>query len=113
MVTMNQVKTGILQYIVSDGSKILSDGQKFAAKLVVCMLLNNFNKNTFAFRENMIAQFAFAYIDDENNVDIEQLYQAAKEAMSKDGQSVDIPKVGKIKFTHADIDSLYKYISQS
>lgn len=113
MVTIEQVKNGILQYIDGDGAKILSDGQRFAAKLVVCMLLNNFNKNTFVFRDNMIAQFAFAYIDDQNNVDIERLYQASKEAMSKDGQSVDIPKVGKIKFTHADIDALYKYIIQS
>lgn len=113
MVNIEQVKRGIIRYIENDGTKILSDGQKFAAKLIVCMLLNNFNKNTFVFRENMVAQFAFAYIDDNNNIDIEQLYQAAKEAMGNDGQSVEIPKVGKIRFTQADLDTIYKYVNEA
>ena len=52
-------------------------------------------------------------MDEEGNIDLDRLYNAARTQV--DGKKIpwDIPVIGELKFDVNDVDRLYKYIQEA
>jgi len=107
MISMNQLKNGISNYLASDVSaKIPDEGKRFmfdvATELMVSSLENYLDHPLIG---------ALAVIEGDN-VDIDTIYRAAKKR-ANNPITVRVPLIGNLKFTAADIDRMYQTIMQS
>ena len=52
-------------------------------------------------------------MDDGGNIDIDRLYNAARQKMDGQKLPVDVPIIGELRFDVGDLDKLYRYIREA
>lgn len=110
MVTMEQVKNGLIKYIDADIMPHLTGLRKIGMGVYVALAADKAVEMVMQYREHP-AVAVLGVIDSEGNVDIDRLYQAVA-PMVQGGEKipVDIPLIGEIRMDKTDIEKLYKYI---
>ena len=109
MIPYNQVVNGVTKYI---DSEILPKVEGLS-KIVVGVVLAGAVKKGDALVEQIKAipiVKMIGIVDDENRVDIETIYEELKEQVAKEPLHMELPGVGKVTFTHEDVDKLYSHI---
>ena len=102
-VNTQQVQIGITNFIENEIAKKAVGFNKFAVYFAMPIINKKLTSYIESFSSNPLTKDLF---DENNNVDIDAVYNMAKSAVQKSGQFVYFG----IMFNENDIDKLYTYI---
>lgn len=110
MVTMEQVKAGLVKYIDNDVLPHLTGMKKIGLGVYTALAAENVSAIISRYKTHP-AVAVLDVIDDQENVDIDRLYQAIY-PMFQGGekQVISIPFIGDMTIDRTDLDRLYRYI---
>lgn len=111
MVNFNKIKNGMAKYLDNEIIPNLStnDTEKFLVGIVSGIFLKRMDKIMNYYLGGKIMKVA-EITNEEDEIDIDLIYEVAKETIKSSSVSFEVPVLGKLTFTKDDIDSLYKYI---
>ena len=110
MVTMQQVKNGLVKYIDTDVLPHLTGIKKLGLGVYTALAANNVVGLMEKYREHP-AVTMLDVIDAEGNVDIDKLYQAVLPQFANgEKQTISIPLIGDMTVDRSDLEKLYCYI---
>ena len=110
MVTMQQVKTGLVKYIDTDVLPHLTGIKKLGLGVYTALAANNVVDLIEKYRDHP-AVAVLDVIDTDGNVDIDKLYQAiAPQFANGEKQVINIPLIGDMTVDKSDLEKLYRYI---
>lgn len=105
-----KVIDGISRYINAEIYTGMNDLQELLARMAVGRVISNEEAIKESLMNNGIIR-TFDLIDREGMVDVDGLRNELKKEIERKGKiSISIPMFGKLSFTPADVDSIYKYI---
>ena len=102
-VSIEKVQVGISNYIENEIAKKAVGFNKFAVYFAMPIINNKVTKYIESFSDNPLTKDMF---DENKNIDLDKVYNMAKNAVQKSGQFVYFG----IMFNETDIDKLYNYI---
>ena len=113
MVTINQVKSGVLKYIDSELMPHISRWKQVAVAAYIALAADNVASMILSYKSNP-AIAVLNLFDDKNNIDIDKAYKAITSGMDSTSKiEVDFPVIGRFVFDITDIDKLYNYIKEA
>ena len=100
MVTIDQAMRGVAQYADKESIPHLPTGKDGGKSRIL------------ALKDHPAVQM-MGIMDEDGNIDLDRLYNAARTRV--DGKKIpwDIPVIGELKFDVNDVDRLYKYIQEA
>ena len=105
-VNTEQIQLGATNFIENEIAKKAVGANKFLIYFAMPIVTKKISQYVDAFSKNDLAK---EIIDENNNVDIDIVYNMAKDAIKKSGQFV----MYGIVFDESDVDKLYTYIRQT
>lgn len=112
LVTMNQVKNGLVKYIDNDVLPHLTGIKRIGLGVYTALAANNVVALMEKYREHP-AVSVLDVIDEQGNVDVDKLYQALSPMLSSGEKvSIDIPLIGEMKVDRTDLEKLYNYVRE-
>lgn len=106
--TFERVKDGMMKYIQEEIANKAPTHIKFLIYTGTFLGTAKFDCILEKLKDNIIIQ-TLGVIDEDDDIDIEALYEAAKKAMGKVGT---VEYMG-IRFNDSDVDCLYNHIKRS
>ena len=111
MVEFNRVIDGLLRYLNNNLFAKMNDWQEVVARIAVGRIIGNPESLMQSLMANGIVR-TFAVMDSEGNVDLEPIMRDLKREIDRKGKlTVEIPMFGKMSFTAADVDEIYREIT--
>lgn len=110
MVTMEKLRNGIHLYLEREIIPSLGGWQKWVFGAGAALLVNRVEDILHKFENTPIIK-AMGIIQD-NKVDIDAVYEAVREQAKNTPAVIEIPGVGTIRLSAADIDKLYQTIME-
>lgn len=113
MVTIQQVKAGILKYLASDIIPHMAPWKQVAAEVYLGLVSDNAAKRILEMRSKPEIELMGVF-QENGDVDIDKVYQIAQQQL-QDGRKipVTIPVVKEdFNLDKSDLDRLYKYIKE-
>ena len=112
MVTIDQAMRGVAQYAENEIIPHLPTGKGIGAGIALALIMDGGKSRILALKDHPAVQM-MGIMDEEGNIDLDRLYNAAR--MRVDGKKIpwDIPVIGELKFDVNDVDRLYKYIQEA
>lgn len=101
-VSKDKIKMGVTNYIDNELGRKADGIGKFAVYFMIPRINRNVDQMIDNYKDNVL----FSDMVEEDEIDIDKLYDDAKEAMRKAGHVT----IMNITFNEEDIDSLYRYI---
>ena len=109
MVTYNQVVNGVSRFVDEEILSKLQGKAKIALGVGAGIMLKR-GENLFnALKEQPLIKM-LEIVDENDNIDIEIIYEELKKQMGNGSESFNVPMVGKITLTKDDVDKLYSLI---
>lgn len=109
--SFERVIEGIAQYINTHLYSKMNDWQEFVARVFI----GRFFENTEVIKTKLVENGfirTFGVIDSDGNIEVVQLARDMKREIARKGSlSFDIPMFGKMTFAPADVDELFKIIT--
>lgn len=110
MVSLEQMKNGLMRYIDNDMLPKLTGMKKIGLGIYAALA----GKNLVSIVQQYANHPAIAMLgvmDDSHNIDLDKLYEAAIHAFA-DGDKItlSIPMIGDYTIDHTDVDKLYRYM---
>ena len=105
-VNTEQIQVGVINFIENEIAKKAVGVNKFLTYFSMPIISKKITQYVNSFAQNELTKDMF---DENNNVDIDTVYNMAKSAIQKTGQFVAF----NISFNETDIDKLYTYIKQT
>lgn len=102
-VNLEQIQLGITNYVENEIAKKAVGANKFLTYMAMPFIAKKVQGYMDSLSSNELTKELF---DDQKNVDIDKVYNLAKDAARKSGQFV----MYGIVFNETDIDKLYSYI---
>lgn len=113
VVSLEQAKNGLLQYIETDVLQKMSGAKKWGLGMYISLASGNVESLIMQYKDHPAVKI-LNVIDDEGNVDIDRLYAAAEPAFAN-GNKVPIPiavpflgELGELKLDKSDFDKIYR-----
>ena len=107
-VTLGQVESGLAQYISREICSKLSDWRKWVVPVFVGSMNPKFER-MFAENKNVLVEAGF--VDQDNMIDIDLVYDRFRKAADDGGGIVqEVPVLGTLRLSAKDIDMLYQLI---
>ena len=112
MVTIDQAMRGVAQYADNEIIPHLPTGKGIGAGIALALILDGGKNRILALKDHPAVKM-MGIMDEEGNIDLDRLYNAARTRV--DGKKIpwDIPIIGERKFDVNDVDRLYKYIQEA
>lgn len=112
MVTIDQAMRGAAKFADNEIIPHLPTGKGIGAGIALALIMDGGKAQPLKLRENPAVQM-MGIMDEDGNIDIDRLYNAARTRV--DGKKIpwDIPVIGELKFDVNDVDRLYKYIQEA
>lgn len=112
MVTINQVQSGILQYIESDLMPHLDGLKKIGLGVYAMLAANNIASAILLYKDHPAVKMLDVF-GENNEIDIDKLYNAVLPYYSNgEKQTISIPLIGDFTMDKTDIEKLYRYIKR-
>lgn len=109
MVTYNQVVNGVSRFVDEEILNKIQGMSKIALGVGTGVMLRR-GENLFnALKEQPLIKM-LEIVDENDNIDIEIIYEELKKQMGNGSESFNVPMVGKITLTKDDVDKLYALI---
>lgn len=109
MVTLQQVQHGLSKYVSNELTSKMTGAQKWifgaGAELYIGNIGSIFNKLKV---HPMVS--ALGIIDEQDQIDIDKLYNVLLHQADNGPMTVDIPLAGAFTFNRSDVEKLYGYI---
>ena len=105
-VNTEQIQVGVINFIENEIAKKAVGANKFITYFAMPIISKKITQYVNSFAQNELTKDMF---DENNNVDIDIVYNMAKDAIKKSGQFT----LFGIIFNESDIDKLYTYIKQT
>lgn len=105
-VNIQQIQTGVSNYIDNELGKKAVGVQKFLVYFAMPIVNNNIVKIVNTYAENPLTKEMF---DENHNVNLDMVYQMAKNGIQKSGQFIYLD----IIINENDIDKIYNYIKST
>lgn len=105
-VNTEQIQVGVINFVEQEIAKKAVGANKFMIYFAMPIISKKISQYVNSFAQNELTKDMF---DENNNVDIDTIYNMAKSAIQKSGQFV----MFGIVFNESDIDKLYTYIKQT
>lgn len=106
----DQIMQGIMNYADSEVINKLPTAGKWVVGTAIGLATTRANNVVDAIQTNAIAK-AFGIVDENGLIDIDALMSAMKNSADRYGKiSVEVPLIGKLSFSSADVDTLRNYI---
>ena len=103
MVTLQQVEQGIIHYVEAEIAQKAVGPTKFMAYFILPQIPKKVEQLFSQYKDNALFK---DYLDENGNIHLDEVYNAAKTAIRKSGQ---IQMFGII-FNESDVDKLYSFI---
>ena len=112
MVTIDQAMRGVAQYADNEIIPHLPTGKGIGAGIALALIMDGGKNRILALKDHPAVKM-MGIMDEEGNIDLDRLYNAARTRV--DGKKIpwDIPIIGELKFDVNDVDRLYKYIQEA
>lgn len=109
MIQIDQIQRGAAKYIEDEMISRLTGWQKWVIGSAAALALSRTGEifNTLSANE---AVKLLGVIGEDNAIDIDKLYAVFKEQAKKSPVTFDVPLIGAVTLTEADVDKLYNYI---
>ena len=107
-INLEQAQLGLLSFVDNEIGKKAVGWQKFATYFGMFAFKNKINKMLLSFKDNPLIK-EIGIFDEDNNIDIDMLYNYSKEAIKHSGQFT----LMGIIFNESDIDKLYEYLKNT
>lgn len=112
LVTMNQVKNGLVKYIDTDVLPHLTGIKKIGLGVYTALAADNVVGLMEKYKDHP-AVSVLNVIDADGNIDIDKLYQSISPMFdSGERQSINIPLIGELIVDRTDLEKLYRYIKE-
>ena len=109
MVTYNQVVNGVSRFVDSEILNKIQGIPKIALGVGSGVMLRR-GENLFnTLKQNTLIKM-LEIIDENDNIDIDVIYEELKKQMENNSMTFNIPMIGKITLTKDDVDKLYSLI---
>lgn len=105
-VNTEQIQVGVINFIEQEIAKNATGVNKFMVYFAMPIVSKKISDYVNSFSQNKFTKDMF---DENNNVEIDIVYNMAKDAIKKSGQFV----LYGIIFNESDIDKLYTYIKNT
>ena len=105
-VNTEQIQIGTINFIENEIAKKSTGANKFFVYFSMPIISKKINQYIISFSQNPLTKDMF---DENQKIDLEVVYNMAKDAIKKSGQFV----LYGIIFNENDIDKLYTYIRQT
>ena len=112
MVTIDQAMRGVAQYADNEIIPHLPTGKGIGAGIVLALILDGGKEQLLKLRENPAVQM-MGIMDDEGNIDLDRLYNAARTRVDGKKLPITVPIIGELRFDVGDLDKLYRYIQEA
>ena len=103
IVNVQQIQNGVMKYVENEIANKAVGFNKFAVYFILPKISNQTVELINQYKDNIMTK---DYFDENGNVKIDELYNAAKTAISRSGQFTFYG----IIFNEPDVDKLYSYI---
>ena len=112
MVTIDQAMRGAAKFADNEIIPHLPTGKGIGAGIALALILDGGKNRILALKDHPAVKM-MGIMDEEGNIDLDRLYNAARTRV--DGKKIpwDIPIIGELKFDVNDVDRLYKYIQEA
>ena len=112
MVTIDQAMRGVAQYADNEIIPHLPTGKGIGAGIALALIMDGGKSRILALKDHPAVQM-MGIMDEDGNIDIDRLYNAARTRVGGKKIPWDIPVIGELKFDVNDVDRLYKYIQEA
>lgn len=109
MVTYNQVVNGVSRFIDAEILNKIQGMSKIALGVGSGVMLRR-GENLFNVLKQQPVIKMLEIIDENDNIDIDIIYEELKKQMENNSMTFNIPMIGKITLTKDDVDRLYSLI---
>ena len=89
-----------------------SNGKGIATGIAIALIMDGGKSRLMQLRENPVVQM-MGVMDEDGNVDLDRLYNAARPKVDGQKLPVTIPIIGELRFDVSDVDKLYRYIQEA
>lgn len=112
MVTIDQAMRGAAKFADNEIIPHLPMGKGIGAGIALALIMDGGKAQLLKLRENPAVQM-MGIMDDEGNIDLDRLYNAARTRVDGKKIPLTIPVIGELRFDVNDVDRLYKYIQEA
>lgn len=109
---IQKVQAGLVRYIDTEMLNHMDGWQKIGFGAVLALIIKNLPNTAQRYMNHPLIQ-ALGIMDEDKNIDIDALRDAVVEHFGEQGEYVNIPMLGRVKFTKADIEALYNHIKEA
>lgn len=110
MIPYNQVVNGVTKYIDNEILPKVEGLPKIAVGIMLAGAVKRGDSIIEQIKAIPVVKM-IGIVDDENRVDIETIYEELKKQVAKEPLHMELPGVGRVTFTHEDVDKLYSHIT--
>ena len=112
MVTIDQAMRGVAQYADDEIIPHLPTCKGIGAGIALALIMDSGKSRILALKDHPAVQM-MGIMDEEGNIDLERLYNAARARVDGKRIPLTIPVIGELRFDVNDVDRLYKYIQEA
>ena len=112
MVTIDQAMRGVAKFADNEIIPHLPTGKGIGAGIALALIMDGGKSRILALREHPVVQM-MGVMDEEGNIDLDRLYNAARARVDGKKIPLPIPVIGELRFDVNDVDKLYKYIQEA
>ena len=112
MVTIDQAMRGAAKFADNEIIPHLPMGKGIGAGIALALIMDGGKVQLLKLRENPAVQM-MGIMDEEGNIDLDRLYNAARTRVGGKKIPLTIPVIGELRFDVNDVDRLYKYIQEA
>nr|DAE98798.1 MAG TPA: hypothetical protein [Caudoviricetes sp.] len=109
MVTLAQATAGIERYLDTEILAKIPGWQKWVLGAAASRMLSRSGEIFNTLKSNPVVS-AMGIIDEQDQIDIDAVYQEFAAQAQRGAVTFDVPFVGALTLTTADVDKLYRYI---
>ena len=114
-VKIEQVQSGIAAFLDNELMPKLRQTHNsavvFGANTVAALAITNLPSTLQKLKENNWVEY-LGIVDEKDNIDIDALGEAARQAMPEEGVLITLPLLGNITFDQEDVTTIVKYIKK-
>ena len=112
MVTIDQAMRGVAKYADDEILPHLPTGKGIGAGIALALIMDGGKSRILALKDHPAVQM-MGIMDEEGNIDLERLYNAARPRFDGQKLPITVPIIGELRFDVGDLDKLYRYIQEA
>lgn len=112
MVTIDQAMRGAAKFADNEIIPHLPMGKGIGAGIALALIMDGGKNRILALKDHQAVQM-MGIMDDEGNIDLDRLYNAARTRVDGKKLPITVPIIGELRFDVGDLDKLYRYIQEA